>query len=457
MRDLLIAMIVLVTLPMAFARPMVGLWLWIGFSYMNPHRITWGFATTFPWVMLVACVTLFSLVINPQQRQSIPWKPITVLLLAFLFWTGVTSITAVKSDAAWAQWEIFLKIMVMAFATLVLVTDRQRLHWVLWAIVLSFGFWGFKGGLFTIVSGGGYHVLGPIRSFFRDNNQFALVMCMTLPLMRYLQLNASSKWIHRGLWVLMLMTIVSIIGTYSRGGFLGLATIAFMLVLKSRNRVPLIAVGLVLAVSALAFMPQKYIERMSSIDNYEQDASATGRLHSWRFATNVALDRPLTGGGFDVWASDLMWFQYGPPGATHRAIHSIFFQVLGEQGFVGLGLFLALIAVGLNALRKIKKLARDRPDIHWMSDLAAMLQVSLIGYLAAGAFLPMPYFDLFYQILVLVVVLQVFAERAVQRSPQARTMDQKTTAEPRPAPVPAYRARPKLKPRTLGVKDLPRW
>src|SRR5699024_8545462 len=178
MRDLLLVLIVLSTLPIAFMRPMVGLWLWIGFSYMNPHRLAYGFASGLPWVQLVAIVTLFSLLINSQQRQAIPWKPLTFLLLAFLSWTGITTIFAVLGDAALTKWTDFLKVQVLAFTTLILVTDRKRLHWVLWAIVLSFGFWGAKGGLFTVMTGGSFHVMGPYGSFFRDNNQFALVMCM---------------------------------------------------------------------------------------------------------------------------------------------------------------------------------------------------------------------------------------------------------------------------------------
>src|SRR5699024_2012764 len=126
MRDLLLVLIVLITLPMAFMRPMVGLWLWIGFSYMNPHRLTWGFASTLPWVQVVAIVTLFSLMINPQQRKAIPWKPITVLLLVFCAWSGMSSVFAVRGDAAWDHWITLVKVLVLAFVTLVLVTDRQR-------------------------------------------------------------------------------------------------------------------------------------------------------------------------------------------------------------------------------------------------------------------------------------------------------------------------------------------
>src|SRR5699024_361644 len=185
----------------------------------------------------------------------------------------------------------------------------------------------------------------PAGSFFQDNNDFALVMCMTLPLMRYLQLQATSKWIRSGLWILMALTALSVLGTYSRGGFLALGVVTLILVFKSRRKLGLLVALAVLIPVLLTFMPQKWVGRMHSISHYQQSESAEGRIQSWKFATNVALARPLRAGGFDVWASDSMWNKYGPPGAVHRAIHSIYFEVIGEQGFIGLGLYLLLFLV----------------------------------------------------------------------------------------------------------------
>jgi hypothetical protein len=171
-----------------------------------------------------------------------------------------------------------------------------------------------------------------------------------------------------------------------------------------------------------AFMPQKYIARLDTIHDYKQNKSAMGRIYSWEFATHYALSHPLFGGGFSMWASDRAWNTYGPPGADHRAIHSIFFEVLGEQGFVGLGLFLGLIWAGWRQLARVKKIAKTSADRYWMGDLAGMMQVSLVGFLAAGAFLPMPYFDLFYQLLALAVVLGHLATKSL-RDPQAAELE----------------------------------
>lgn len=419
MRGIALTLFVLATLPMAFVQPMVGLLLWIWFNYMNPHRLTFGFAYDFPWVFLTASITLFSMLLHPRDRQPVAWKPVSIFLLLFVLWTGITTVTAVESIAT-QQWIIFLKIQMMVLATLMLVTNKQRLHWVLWVMVLSFGFWALKGGVFTLLTGGHYHVFGPSHSFFTDNNDYALVMCTILPLMRYLQLHESRKWIRRGLWVLMIFTVVAILGTYSRAGFLALWVDVLMLVLKSRRRVALLLVLALALPVAITFMPSAWVHRMHSLETIHktatQNESAVGRIQSWIFATNVAIAHPVTGGGFHVWASGRMWDRYGPPGAVHRAIHSIFFEVLGEQGFVGLALYLGLIFAGWRTLARVRRLARAGPERIWMGDLAGMIQVSLLGFIAAGCFAPVPYIDIFYQLLAIALILQVFAERTAAQS-----------------------------------------
>lgn len=411
LRSLALSLFVLGTLPMALAEPFIGLLLWVLFSYMNPHRLTYGFAYNFHWVMLIAALTLFSMLIHPKSRQSIPWGPVPILLILFLLWTGITTTTAAMESLAVARWVQFFKIQIMVFATLMLVTDRKRLTWLIWVIVLSFGFWAFKGGAFTLLKGGHYHVFGPPDTFFRDNNQFALVMCMTLPLMRYLQLQTKSKWLRYGFWLLMALTVLSIVGTYSRGGLLALLAVLFMLFMKSRNRFGLILVVLVAMPLVFNFLPEKWSARMDTITEYQSNESAVGRLQSWEFATNVAIQRPLTAGGFSVWASSAMWNTYGPPGAVHRAIHSIFFQVLGEQGFIGLALYLALLYMGWRQLALVRRKLVGRSDMQWLSDLAGFMQVGMVGFVAAGAFLPQAYFDFIYQIIALSVVMRCLADQ----------------------------------------------
>ena len=160
MRDILIALIVFGSIPFILIRPYLGLLMWSWLGYMNPYRLAFGFAYDFPWVEIIAIVTLIALIFSKESKK-IPVSTISVLLFLFLAWTGVTSFFAVDPVSAWQNWQEFAKIQVMVFVTLMLVNNRQRMHWLIWIIVVSLGFYALKGGIFTFLNGGNYRVYGP--------------------------------------------------------------------------------------------------------------------------------------------------------------------------------------------------------------------------------------------------------------------------------------------------------
>lgn len=420
MRDIVLAIIIFGTIPFILMRPYFGLLVWSWLGYMNPNRLCYGFAISFPWVELIAIVTLISLVIS-NERKKVPASTISVLLLLILIWTGITTVFAVEPAFAWAKYQEFAKILIMAFMTLVLVNTRERMHWLIWMIVVSLGFYGLKGGVFTLLGAGANHVIGPPHSFIGDNNALALALSMTLPLMRYLQLQSARKYVRIGLGVAMLLTGIAVLGTYSRGGLIALAVVALVLFVKSRQRVVVMLAIVVVSFAALQFMPPQWTARMDTLHHTDTVHSAQTRLQSWVFAANVAIHRPLVGGGFEVYRDASMWQQYGPEGAKPRAIHSIYFNVLGDQGFVGLLLFLGLLFATWRKCSKVRKRTRDDPELKWAFDLASMLQVSLVAFVTGGTFLPMAYFDLTYQLMALPALLAIHVlQRAAERPPIGR-------------------------------------
>jgi probable O-glycosylation ligase (exosortase A-associated) len=429
MRDIALALLIFGTIPFIFMRPYLGLLVWSWLGYMNPHRLTFGFAYSFPWVMLIAIVTMVSLALS-KERKRIPWSAVSVLLALFLLWTGFTTFFAIVPDAAWGKWDEFAKILVMVFVTLILVNSRERMHWLVWMIVVSLGFYGFKGGISTVLQGGINHVLGPPGSFIADNNALALALCMTLPFMRYLQLHSTRKLVRIGLAAGMLFTGIAVLGTYSRGGLVALAIVAAALFVKSRGRLAIIVVMFAIGLTAYHFMPPQWTARMDTLQNAQQINSAETRIQSWEFSANVALHRPLRGGGFDVYQSIPMWQRYGPEGAIPRAVHSIYFRVLGEQGFIGLGLFLTLLLVSWRNCSRVRKRTRHIPDMRWAFDLASMLQVSLVAFMAAGTFLPMTYFDLTYQLMALSAILAVFCAQEIRAHESAKSPVSPETTPP---------------------------
>ena len=412
MRSLLVFIIVFSSLPVTFVRPYVGLLTYAWLSYMNPHRITWGAAYNFPFAMIVAVTTIVAWLLSKEPKR-IPWCGVTVLLVAFVFWINVTTLFALVPDPAWEKWDTVMKIMFMTFLTLILATDRKRIHALVWVIVVSIGFFGIRGGIFVILTGGNYLVFGPPQSFIASNNDLGLALIMILPLMRYLQLQTANRWIRLGLIGAMGLSVLSILSSYSRGAALALAVMLVFLWAKSRKRL-LVGAIVVLALSVgLIFMPQKWVDRVESIENYKTDASVQGRFDAWIFAINLARARPLVGGGFNVQDNSDLFMRYSPGAAGARAFHSIFFEALGEHGFVGLFLFLALMGATFRMGGAIRKYAKTDQTLTWARDLATMLQVGIVGYAVGGAFLSRAYFDLYYHFIAIMVVTYIVVRNRV--------------------------------------------
>lgn len=141
---------------------------------------------------------------------------------------------------------------------------------------------------------------------------------------------------------------------------------------------------------------------MGTISTYQDDSSAMGRINAWWMTYNLANSR-FTGGGFESYTPET-FAAYAPNPTDLHVAHSIYFSVLGEHGYVGLFLFLLLWWLAFQTAGKIRKEALARKQTHWAFYLAGMCQVSLVGYAVGGAFLSLAYFDLPYNILVMLVV-----------------------------------------------------
>jgi len=406
MRDLFVTGVIFGLLPFVFKRPWLGILLWSWLGYMNPHRLTWGFAYNLPFSMSVGLVTIAAFMMS-KEKKEMPWTRETIVLLLFVGWMFVTTFFAFYPDAAWVQWNKVWKIQLMVFLTALIITDRHKLHWLVWVIVLSFGFYGVKGGIFTVINGGAYRVQGPTDTFIAGNNELALALVMTIPLIRYLHLQETRKWIKIGLATAMVLTGVAAIGSQSRGGLVAMAAMGLFLWLKSRNKI-MTGFYMVIAVAIMAsVMPQEWYDRMNTIKTYQEDQSAQGRINAWHTAFNVAKDR-ITGGGFELWRPPV-FRQYAPDPYNVRDVHSIYFEQMGEQGFIGFGLFMLLGVFAWLRARQVIRACKKDPERKWAADLAAMIQVSLIGYAAGGAFLGMSYFDLPYHLMIILVLTAKFA------------------------------------------------
>jgi len=413
MRDVVVTLIVFGSLPYILMRPHIGVYVWSWIGYMAPHRLGWGFASTLPFAALVGAATFAALLFSKEPKR-IPLTSITITLLLFLVWMGITTIFATNHDDSVPQLIKVLKIQVMIFLTLMLFNNRERIHNLVWVIVISLGFYGVKGGIFTLLTGGQFHVVGPPGTFIEGNTSLALALVMVLPLMRYLQMQTESKWLRRGLLASMGFTGLAILGSYSRGALLAVIAMGGFMLLKSKKRGLMIVVLILCIPVAVAFMPDRWMGRMQTVQNYEEDSSAMGRVTAWMFAIELAKGRFL-GGGFEsftpinyhTYAPDIVELLLEKADGRYQGAHSIYFSVLGEHGFVGLFLFLMLGFVTWRTGAWVMKHAADSDSLSWARELGGMIQVSLVGYAVGGAFLALAYFDLIYHLLALMVLLKL--------------------------------------------------
>jgi probable O-glycosylation ligase (exosortase A-associated) len=405
MRDALIYAVVFALLPYILKRPAAGVMTYVWLSLMNPHRLAYGSAYDFPFAAIVAGTTLISLVMAKQPKQ-LPLNNTTGVLLLFIFWITFTGFFALEPALVWKEWNIVIKTMFMVLVSMVTLRTERDVKEYAWVIGLSLGFWGLKGGMFTLMTGGGDHVYGPPESFIEDNNDLALALVTTLPLLWGLHLMATRRWIRLGMLGISVVTVASVVGSYSRGALLGGGVMLAVLWLKSRKKVMTGVIVLLMVPMVYLIMPEQWFDRMSTIDSYNKDASALGRINAWQFAINVA-QHNLFGGGLKVF-SPQMFLIYAPDPRDYHVAHSIYFQALGEQGVIGLLIFLLLMFCVWRCGSRIIKLCKNKPELKWASDLAAMCQVSVAGYAVGGAFLSLTYFDLYYYIIALLVVLEKY-------------------------------------------------
>ncbi len=401
MRDIVLTAFIALTLPFILWRPHIGILMWTWIGFMNPHRLTWGFAYDAPFALIVAVVTLVALLIS-REPKKVPWTRETIVMLIFLGWMLITTVFSIYPILAWPHLDKVAKILLMIYVTLILMQSKERINQLVLVMALSIAFYGVKGGIFTILHGGVYHVRGPEGSFIGDDNEMGLALIMTIPLLRYLQLVAPNLWIRHALTAAIGLSAIAAVGSQSRGAMLGIVVMGVFLWLKSRGKVITSLMAVVATVLVFAIMPQQWFDRMATVTTYEQDASAMGRINAWHMAFNMAKAK-FFGGGFDAFQPGTFAAYAPDPDIVHDS-HSIYFEVLGEHGFVGLALFLLLgLATWRTATWVIKHARRD-PEKRWAADLAAMIQVSLVGYATAGAFLGLAYFDYYYTLIAVVVL-----------------------------------------------------
>ena len=411
MRDIILVLVMLPCLPFCFFRPFFGVLLWTFVAFLNPQSFVWGFAAALPLAQAVALATIAGLVVfSAGSLRNLASREALIIIVLGLWFTITTLISTTTPEFihhakdTWDKWGLVSKILLMVLVTIALTDSFRRLRLLVLVVAGAFGFFVLKSLPFLIATGGAFRLYGPAHSMIADNNDFGLALNMSIPIFFFLAQTESNPWMKRLFGFLFVIAIPAVFSTYSRGALVGLiAVLSLMFLLNLKRAMVLLPVLALAVIIVVAFAPPKWKERMNP-NGEVVDASARSRFNSWTYCWNLALDYPIAGGGFATFTAEL-FDRYAPNTLDVHNSHSIYFGVLAEHGFVGLLLFLTVIAICFRATGHMIKWGRRSGNDEAVK-YAQMFRFSIVGFLVSGIFLSRTYFDYFYTVVACIAVLQ---------------------------------------------------
>lgn len=384
MRDALLLAVMVGGLLMALRYPFAGMILWAWFSLMTPHQMAYG-TLGIQLNLVIAAATIAAIILRGEAARF-RLDSVTFWLSAVAGWLFISQANSLDPENSAVYFDRFIKTLLFAILCAQMANTRLRVHALIWTLVLSIGFFAAKGALFTLATLGQYRVQGVPLTILEDNNHMGIAIATILPMILYLRGEAARPWLRAAMTALLLMSIFAIFGTQSRGAFISLIVFGGFFWLRSKHKLAILAAGILALIPAIVFMPSTWSERMTTITEAGQDESFMGRVDAWVINTKFALEHPLTGAGLrNPYQQDLA-MKVDPVRAPRaKAAHSIYFEMLGGAGFVGLLAYLALLAAAFLKTAALQKAGAKGGAPPWQSRFGYFAQISLAVFCVGGA------------------------------------------------------------------------
>lgn len=250
-------------------------------------------------------------------------------------------------------------------------------------------------------------------SFFQDENDVTLYINMWLPFCYFLffiETERLKKWLYlAGL----IIGILAVILSFSRGGFVGLVCVGFMCWLRSSKKLLSLFIIFILAAVVLIYAGDAYWARIGTARDTDQGTAAI-RIESWKAGLLMFLDNPLGVGGnnyqvrFSEYQSD--FFQRGMWG---RVAHSLWFTLIPETGIIGIVLFFMLMKHNLRDIAVLKKISRSlkNSERNYFYALSGAFAASLVGFFSSGTFISVLYYPHYWYLTAMIVAAAKVARK----------------------------------------------
>jgi probable O-glycosylation ligase (exosortase A-associated) len=328
---------------------------------------------------------------------------------------------------AWGKWDWASRVLIFALIFPYIFRSRVQIEAFILVFIFSASTIFFSAGLKTMMGGGGYGVLaimGSGNTGLAESSTLAVVCVMLIPLilfiMRHTLLLPKGKLTNLFLIGVIVTALAAVVGTAARTGVIAICVLFGISVLRSKHRLWWItgAAVVVVVLMNIDLSATPWGARMSTIETYNADSSALGRLAVWKWTLEFVGSHPF-GGGFDAYAHNhiasvasdgVIW--YLPEGQIGgKAFHSIYFEVLGEQGIPGFIIYYSIVLLTLFKLFKLNRKWSKREGTEWFADLTNALMAAILIFLAGGAFVGIAYQPFIFYMISLTVALDAYATR----------------------------------------------
>lgn len=419
MKGLFLLAIMLILIPMAFFAPFTGILTYLWIAIFRPHE--WAYTPGAAYSLAVGIATLLGYFIFEFARRPPKIVP-NIWMLLLWAQLSLSTVFAYSTENSLPKYIEFTKIIVIGMLISALVDSESRARWLLMVLLGSVGMLAFRSFLGVVVHLGRAPVAGP-GGKFEDNNDYALLLNVAIPVLFYFAQSEEKWWIRWAGYSFAGMMVVTVFFTRSRGGFLGLCVTGFFLVLKSNHKIlaSMLATGAMILMLATA--PDDIINRLKTIEQVKQDEikepSALQRIRAWNESLLIISDHPFQGVGMNNML--LVLPRYGNEiESEQRIAHNSWLQVSVDAGLPALLLFLTMILTSIWRLRAIRRVLKDAPSEKRIINYTHGMEIAFITFCVSGTFLSQYWQELLYVYVPLTGSLMVLARLAAQ---EARTRE----------------------------------
>lgn len=431
MRDIFLFVFLIAILFLAFKRPFLLILTYCYVDIVAPQRLSFFLLNKVPLSLIVFALAVLGW-LAADSKKGTRIDHLQLVLFALLAYCGISTIYADFHIEALEKWSWVWKALLWSMFLPLALRTKLRIEALALVMVLSAGTLAIAGGLKTAMGGSGY---GSLQLLIDDNSGlfegsiFSTVAIAIIPLIlwlaRYGTIYRTSIYVWGFAIALVFACLLIPIGTQARTGLVCAALLAMLGLRDSKRRMTYIGAIAAIGILALPFVPAAFSARMNTITNHQSDESASTRIAVWGWTWNYALDHPM-GGGFEVYRQNRLQVnkvivrnsggqvtrEIVPYTDRGRAFHNSYFEMLGEQGFPGLILWLYLQAICLLRMEKMRRRYKTCAyEDQWVRPLATALQAGHLVYLLGAMFVGIAFQPFIYMLIALQIGLHTYIKR----------------------------------------------